>query len=307
MEIFHRNKNRIVEIDFLRGVLIIFMMVDHLFYDFIDILPRVFSDYYTRSWDLYEFSMNYWNWDVRVATRFIILATFFLISGICCYFSKNNLKRGLIVFIVGLLLGLGFFVFSKIANENMYMIFGAILCFGTSILIYTLLRFLFIKFVPNHKDDFKWIALSLGLLIIGLGLTFDVWNVKNKGPEAIKVNSFKSLLDIILGIRQPLNSADWLPLCPYLGFMLVGSFIGETIYKDKKSLLPKLPNKPSENDTTSKRVGYYSIVFPYKGIERTVNFTGRHSLLFYLLHQVVIILVLCLTFLALGYKLDIRL
>jgi len=305
VEIFHRNKNRIPEIDFLRGVLIIFMIVDHFFYDFTSFgaLSYLFKSF--NDLPIIKVADWYWSWEVRIITRFIILALFFLLSGICCYFSRNNLKRGLIVFIVGILLGVGFYLFSVLTNNEDYMIFGAILCFGTSILLYTLLRYIFNKCVPKHKDDFKWIALCLGLLIIGLGLTFDVWNSKTHGPEFVEVDSLKTLLQIILGIRQPYNSVDWLPLCPYFGFMLVGSFIGETIYKDKKSLLPKLPSKPSINSSTSNKVVYYSTVFPYKGIERVINFTGRHSLLYYLLHQVVIILICGLTLLALGYKLNI--
>lgn len=302
MQVFHRNKNRINEIDFLRGILILFMIVDHFFYDLWDILPELFSDYLTRCGGLYNFAIKYWNWDVRVGTRFAILALFFLLSGISCYFSKNNLKRGLIVFTVGLLINVGFYGFAKLTGNNTIMIFGAISCFGTSILIYFLIKLLFDKMCPKYKEDFKWIALSLGLMIIAFGMTFGVWNVKTRGPDYTEVKSFKSLLQIMIGMKQH-SGPDWLPLCPYLGLMFVGSFIGETIYKDRKSLFPKLPSRPDKSTSTLSKVNYYGLVMPYKGINKVIAFTGRHSLLFYLGHQVILILGLALVFLALGFKL----
>ena len=39
------KKSRIVEIDFIRGVLIWLVAVDHLFFDFMQIVPNFFSPY----------------------------------------------------------------------------------------------------------------------------------------------------------------------------------------------------------------------------------------------------------------------
>ncbi len=302
MQLFHRNKNRINEIDFIRGILILFMIVDHLFYDFME-LPNFFIDKNNILMHLSNIAVQYWNWDLRIGTRYAVLALFFLLSGISCYFSKNNLKRGLIVFSVGLLINAGFFILYKMNFFNTYLIFGAISCFGTSILIYFLIRFLFDKLSPNHKDDFKWIALSLGLMIIAIGMMFNVWNIKTQGPDSTEVTSLKTFLQIVLGMKQH-TGPDWLPLCPYLGFMFVGSFIGETIYKDRKSLFPKLPSRPDKDSTTLNKVTYNCFVIPYKGINKTICFTGRHSLLFYLGHQVVLILLLGIIFLCMGFKLN---
>jgi len=293
-------KYRIIEIDFLRGFLIMFMIIDHIFFDFWDVVPYFFK-MDSNLYKLKDFAMNYWNWDVRIGVRFLVLALFFIISGICCYFSKNNLKRGLILFFVGTLISIGFLIYSKITKNDSYIFFGAISCFGFSILIYGLLKWLFYKFNYKYKSDFKWIVLSLGLIILALGIIFDVWNVKNQGPNREPLTKNNWFLIIIGKVQH--NGVDWLPLCPYLGLLFIGSFLGEIFYNDKKSYFKLLPNKPLKEDKANRKILYYSCIFPYKGVKNVLTFTGKYSLFFYLLHQVALILIIFLILILMGYKL----
>lgn len=301
------KKNRIIEIDFIRGILIWFVAVDHLFFDFMQIVPNFFSPYQYGNliWQLELIGSNYWNWPLRIGFRFFCLALFFLISGISCYFSRNNLKRGLIVLGVGILISIGFYVAGIIMNDGGYVFFGAITCFGVSILIYWLLRFLFKKICPKHESDFKWIALSLGVIIVAVGLMFDCWNMEWQGPpEGLPLN-WQNFIAIIIGKAHdtgPYN--DYMPLFPYLGFLLIGSFIGEVFYKERKSYFKPLPEKPDKNSNKINQVVYYSTIFPYKGIKSVIAFSGRHSLLFYLFHQVFLILILGIVLLSKGYTLN---
>lgn len=304
----HRKKKnkrpRIIEIDFIRGILICFMMVDHIFFDFWGLFPDIF-EYNAHISAMQEMGFWYWGWPLRIGTRFAILAIFFLISGICTYFSRNTLKRGLIIFGVGVLISLGFFAFGRSPlGDGEYIFFGVITCFGVSMIIYWLLRALFKKLCPKHSDDFKWIALSLGVLIIAIGLMFDCWNIEHNGaPWLNEPLSIKNFFLVIVGRYQDAGAMDWLPLFPYMGFLFVGSFLGEVFYKEKKSYFPALPKRPEPVDSTLNKVAYYGGVMPYKGIKNAVAFAGHYSLYFYILHQVVIVLVGALILMGLGCKL----
>ena len=127
IEVKKDTKKRIFELDFLRGFCVLLMVIDHFMYDFAYFISNIFNfnpgGLNNPDWlnSLNKFSINWWNWDVRIIARFAVIFLFFLISGICTRFSKNNLKRGLIIFGVGALLSLGFFAFSKIFDANFYV------------------------------------------------------------------------------------------------------------------------------------------------------------------------------------------
>jgi uncharacterized membrane protein len=71
--------NRIWEIDFLRGVAIIFMSLFHLLYDLSE---------------FYKFNIDYTSGVVDLMGETSALM-FITLTGISCSLSKNNLKRGL--------------------------------------------------------------------------------------------------------------------------------------------------------------------------------------------------------------------
>ena len=109
IRIYHptnRNNNRIKEIDFLRGFLILLMVMDHLFFDFgqlIYIISNFSLDQSLLS-QFVMFSSSYLNWDFRINFRIFVVMLFFFISGISFQFSKNNNKRGVILLSIGILL-----------------------------------------------------------------------------------------------------------------------------------------------------------------------------------------------------------
>ena len=75
-----------------------------------------------------------------------------------------------------------------------------------------------------------------------------------------------------LGLRYPgYSSGDYFPLLPYLGFFLLGAVLGRVLYREKKSLMPNLGNF---------------------WLFRALQWCGRHSLILYLLHQPVLMLLL---------------
>ena len=68
------------------------------------------------------------------------------------------------------------------------------------------------------------------------------------------------------------QSADYFPLLPYFGYFLLGACLGKRLYPDRRSLFGKTD---------------FSKIIP-----RFFCFCGRHSLLLYLIHQPVLILII---------------
>ncbi|MFA5283332.1 MAG: heparan-alpha-glucosaminide N-acetyltransferase domain-containing protein [Bacilli bacterium] len=273
---------RIWEIDFLRGFLILLMVIDHFIYDWAYVVPNFFGFLGVRpSWvlSLCHDAQIYWNDPYRIAARYAILCLFFLISGISCFFSKNNLKRGLIVLGVGSLIAILSFIFSLVDQDPTdIMFFGAISCFGFSILGYFFFSWL-IKKIFRDDRYWKWFALGLGLAIVfigfcigGIGYCPDVANL-----------SWDNWYLIILGVRK--YGADCLGLFPMMGFMFLGGFLGELLYSQKMR---------ERRVRFDKRAN--AITFP-------ISFIGRHSMWVYLLHQIILIAIIGAILLSNGFYL----
>ena len=73
-----------------------------------------------------------------------------------------------------------------------------------------------------------------------------------------------------LGLLYPsYSSADYFPMLPYLGFFLLGAALGRLLYPKKESLLPDWG-----------KLWFF----------RALQWCGRHSLILYLLHQPLLML-----------------
>ena len=73
-----------------------------------------------------------------------------------------------------------------------------------------------------------------------------------------------------LGLLYPsYSSADYFPLLPFLGFFLLGAALGRLLYPKRESLLPRWGN-----------LWFF----------RALQWCGRHSLILYLLHQPLLML-----------------
>ena len=86
-----KKAKRIFEIDLLRGLLIIMMVVDHLAYDFGQLAPSFFlvSDAPQALRDLIEWCNNYWYEAWRINFRYAVIALFFILSGLSTYLSVS--------------------------------------------------------------------------------------------------------------------------------------------------------------------------------------------------------------------------
>lgn len=195
-------KQRIWELDALRGLCVLGMVAVHAIYD-LTVLYRLID------------------WNVPPIYTFIQTwggVLFLLISGICVTLGSRPVRRGLLVFCCGMLctgVTAGMVAFN-LAGEGMIIWFGVLHCLGICMILWPVFRKL-----PAAA------LVLIGVAMAALGLWL---------AAAVKV-SFPWLVP--LGITFPgFVTSDYFPLLPHLGFFLLGAFLGKTLYKNKTSLLP---------------------------------------------------------------------
>lgn len=242
------RKNRVEFLDLLRGFAIIYVMLYHLLYDLI----------FFGGMDLPFFFTNWWE-----AVHQLFLIVLFGVSGICAGFSKNVLKRGATLFLMGEALTI---VTSLFMPDNI-IVFGVLSCFGAIMLIYGVISPV-LKKIPNIVVFVVFTLLTVVLFDFArnesLFLLFT--HIKLDLPD--NVNYLYPIGITSSGFR----SADYFPLIPY-GFI----FLAGTAFSD----CVKGGNLPD---------------FIYKAKLPVINFLGRHSLWAYIIHQPVFMLITYLIF-----------
>ena len=248
-------KDRAWELDFLRGIALIMMLFMHF------------------SWDIrYEFGVDAfsylgkgWFWSF---IHPIIVVLFVSVSGMCCTFSRSNIKRGLKLLAATLVLVIGTCIATYCFGLYCLIIFNVLAVLTCGIFLYA-----FISFVEKKlklKPDVVNVIMGLvGLYIVICGCDIHYMDY-----------STDSLLFLPMGfeISGMPWMADYMPLFPWLGVFLLGCVVGRTCYKEKKTVFG----------------GRGKVM---KAVARPIEFIGRHSLIIYLAHQPVIYGILYVIFL----------
>lgn len=281
-----KKKERIWEIDFLRGICLILMVFDHMMWQIHNFIGNFFN---IESWSnpaIPSFLLNYHNFgnfyylnDFRICFRLFILFLFFFLCGISINFSNNNLKRSLICIGFGLVITIITVIFCAlkvITVQNSLISFGVLSCLGTCILITCFLRKFILKITNNNYNYWVVTVFILSFTLIFLGnyfrVKFPFYKININDP----MNIFIGIIGNIFGFAN--FGGDFFPLVPYLGYMMIGCLFGETFYKERKSLFNKEPKclKP-------------------------ITYVGRHSLPIYLFHIPVITIFHCILFISSGF------
>lgn len=159
------KKERIWELDALRGLCILFMVGIHLVLDL-----RGFD--YTGSW-LFNFLRTWGS------------VLFLLISGICVTLGSRSVRRGVIVFAAGLLctavtLGMYYLHFS---DGSVIILFGVLHCLGLCMILWPVFRKLPV-----------WQLALYALLVLGMGYCFRTFHVSVPGlfPFGLTTETFYS-------------------------------------------------------------------------------------------------------------------
>ena len=246
-------KSRIHEIDFIRGVLMILVMIDHILN-----LTMSFGETWAgpdkipQYYAIYEGVLYiYWINPFRIVFKYIVLFGFCFISGISCAFSRNNWKKSalLLALWATILLVSNGLEGIRIAN-NLQI---GVRTFRVDFNILGVLAFSNLIFCLFQNKSWKW---YLAICLIGLALhpLCVVLSRTDWGQNGYYIPFWKP---------NPLISdqADFLSIFPYLGYFFGGVLLAEFTYKkEKKSYFKR---------------------FEW---ERPFCFVGRHSLLFYGTH-----------------------
>jgi uncharacterized membrane protein len=193
------SKKRFWEIDFLRGIAIVNMIIFN-----------------------YSFALTYLricNLNLGFTYAALIASTFIFLSGICLTISYNRIKnrrprevfkkfffRGLKIFSYGILIT----IVTYLTFPEAFVIFGILHFIGLSIIL------------GQFFLRFKKLNLLLGLMIIITG--FHLKNLRFDFPWLLW-----------LGFT-PRNfyTFDYFPLLPWFGITLLGIFFGNVFYRDGK-------------------------------------------------------------------------
>ncbi|MEI8003364.1 MAG: heparan-alpha-glucosaminide N-acetyltransferase [Methanothrix sp.] len=236
---------RFWEVDLLRGVAIVLMVLYHLVFDL---------DYFAV-YDI-DVSSGFWLAVARAAA-----SLFLLLVGLSLTLSHSRarllgqedrfllrlLKRSAWIFS----LALGITLVTYLFIGRGYIIFGVLHLIGLSLLLaYPFLRLR----KANIIFGLLFILVGAYLQNISVGFPWLLW----------------------LGLAPPdFYSVDYVPVFPWFGVILVGMGLGEWLYPGyrRRTLLPDLSRSP---------------------FVRALTFLGQNSLAIYLVHQPVIIAIMCL-------------
>jgi len=194
------KKQRIWELDALRGVMIWCVVFIHLAFDF---------DYFL-SIDLIKHPILQY-----CADHFGV--TFVILSGLSVTIGRRSVRRGLQVFGCGMVITavtLGMYLL-KMADRFLIIYFGVLHLLGVCMMLWPIFRKL-----P------WWALLLIGTAFVGLGHWFDTLHVQQSWlfPLGLRTIYF--------------CSGDYFPLFPHLGWFLLGASLGKLVYKHKQSKLP---------------------------------------------------------------------
>ena len=146
---FDKNKHRIWELDFFRGIALLLMIYFHVIFDLSDI---------------FGYNVDYTVGLNKLAGRMAGIL-FILISGISCSLSRNNFKRALKILAVAI----GISIITHVFDPNMGIKFGILHFLGLSILLYPLLR----KLNGYLLAIIGTMILIAGNLITKINVTYD--------------------------------------------------------------------------------------------------------------------------------------
>lgn len=195
------KRERIWEVDALRGILILCVILSHSLYYAANVLGRFTLPEPVR------FVMQYGG------------LLFVLLSGLSATLGSRSFRRGLLVFAGGMALTAGSLAAVRFGwlSEDMVIRFGVLHLLGLAMMLYPLL-----KKLPSAA----LLALGLGLLALGYWLELR--------PVMVETTWL-----FPLGLRYPgFTSGDYFPMAPHLGWFCLGVVLGRRLYPEKRTRLP---------------------------------------------------------------------
>lgn len=238
---------RFIEIDFLKGLAIISMVIFHYFY---------------LSTQMKIKTYNCRNGILKWLAKFAHL-TFITVSGLNLAISTSNkkksnfikhkLKRGLHLIIIGLIIS----YLTKIEFGSLFVKFGIMHFIGTATIISS-----FYADLPNF-------SMILSLVIFLMSGILSVTKIKYK---FLNFCSKSPLFCFIMGIfNVKYNSMDHFSIIPYLGYFSLGIGLAYVLYNVKQK---------------SRKFSFLGFIEKYKNnkIIKMISWLGKNSLSIYTIH-----------------------
>lgn len=258
-----QKRNRVWEIDFIRGICVLLMILDHF--------AMLLADYFAMSWygsklaDFDAFSLFCFQWihgAARPSIHTAVLFFFFAVSGISCTFSRSNFKRGAqLAILAGVYSFCSLFADRVVGISNIVTTFGVLHFLAVCILLYALVEW------ACKGNPFHIAIVATGIIGITLILYYCYTPPANT-PLFFGIISppYDAYGNASLFFEQgDISPGDLFTMIPYTAFYFAGVLLAPFLYGKRRSLLPKLDGKWN----------------------KPVCFIGRHALLAYLLHLLV--------------------
>lgn len=252
-------KNRIFELDALRGIALMLMCIDHLLWD-LSLLP----EWFPASASPVLRDVAHWAEELslsreRLALHYVFATLFLLLAGIGSSLTKHPWKR------CGRIAAAAVAVTVGTVLADLWFDLGCTILFGVlSAMAVGALACAIVGLLPEKWG--KYAALWCGVAVIAVG-----FSIKWYAPRTVYYLPTDRLWDVVCGTVR--YGADWFPVFPCCGVILVGFFLGKLLYADRRSKIPALRGKTA-----------------------WICAAGRHPLAIYLLHQPILAGLLYLIF-----------
>jgi uncharacterized membrane protein len=263
---------RIFELDFVRGVLMVLLVLYHLAYslgspyDFFR-APSPEPDWVINA---SGFFYDLWYSEPLNFLQHLFSSFFLLLCGVSCGFSRNNLKRGLALYALAtaetVFLGLMSF-YLKNSGFEVYVYFGILHALGLAILLFGL-----VDLISKNV----WLDVILGFVCLGLMIVYwpDRLVVYNEPATAFLPRNF---FQMVMGYA--IGGSDTWGLPQAATFVFFGGVLGKTLYAEKRSYWnPK-----------------------HKRWAAPITWMGRHSLLVYCAEQFIVLAIMWCVLAPFGY------
>lgn len=216
-----------------------------------------------------------WELDFFRGIAIILMIYFHLIYDMKEFFGYDANYEGNFTYYIGKLSAVLFIIISgistslsrsslkrglKVLGAGLIITIASYLFNKDYFVVFGILHFLglsmMLSVMVKKLDNFTLLAAGVIIIVLGYALPLDHFS-----NDYLMIFGFKS---------QTFSSSDYYPLFPYFGIFLLGMVLGRLLYANRRSLFKPLP-------------GHHMLCI-----------AGRHSLLVYLIHQPVILLILYL-------------
>jgi len=212
-------KARVFELDFLRGLALLMMVLHHLIYDLRFLLKL----------DVFAFQETWW-FDVLLQPFFLNI--FLTVSGISCSFSRSNARRGLRLLLLASALSLVTFLASEWSTLNDYIFFNVLHVLAVGILLYAWITRMERR-NRQGKDRVDVVLLIASVLLVWGASWLPV--LQNAGYARWW------LIPVGLVPEMTRTMTDYMPLVPWLGIFFLGTLIGRRLYVNRQTRFPNAP------------------------------------------------------------------